>query len=187
MLKQIPFPCICRRLQIVKRIDEVWDIYISDGLKGTAREKRGKGIRRRVEGRNSIPRNWQMFLRVHENKTELFEFLAQRISEQPNTDKQIITTFINEVLCNQNRQQANLFPYSHEEADTRIILYVADAAKSRYDRILLRTLDTDVVVLAISYNYTVPPSEIWIAFGTGKNFRYKGLIVLKRHLVLKKH
>ena len=143
-----------------KRTDVVLDIYISDSLKGTAREKRGNGIRRRVEGRNSIPRNWQMFLRVDENKTKLFEFLAQRISELPNTAKQIITTFRNEVLCNQNHQQANLSPCSHEEADTRIILNLADEAKSGYDRILLRTGDTDVVVLAITYYYTVPASEI---------------------------
>ena len=61
-------PYICRQLESVKCI---WVIYISDSLKGTAREKRAKGIRRRVEGRNSIPRNWQMFLRVDENKTEL--------------------------------------------------------------------------------------------------------------------
>ena len=115
-------------------IDVVWDTYISDSLKGTGREKRINGIRRRVEVRNSIPRNWQMLSRVDENKTELFEFLAQLISEQPNTDKQIIMTFRNEVLCNQKRQQVNLSPCSHEEADTRIILHLAA-----------------VVVLAITY------------------------------------
>ena len=109
-----------------------------------------------------------MFLRVDENKTELFEILAQRISELPNTDKQIITTFRNEVLCNQNRQQANLSPCSHEESDTRIILHLADAAKSEYDRIMLRTVDTDVVVLAITYSYTGS------VLGTGKHFRYLG-------------
>ena len=80
-------PYICRQLEIVNRIDVVWDIYTPDSLKGTAGEKRGKGIRRRVEGRNSIPRNWQMFLRVDENKTEVYEFHAQRILELPNTDK----------------------------------------------------------------------------------------------------
>ena len=121
-----------------------------------------------------------MFLRVDENKTELFEFLAQRMSELPNTDKQIITTFKNEVLCNQNRQQANLSPCSHEEADTRIILHFADAAKSGYDRILLRTVDTDVVVLAIAYTYTA--SEIWIVLGTGKHFRYIGVHCIAKTL-----
>ena len=61
-------PYIRRQLDTVKRIDVVWDVYLKDSLKGTAREKRGKGFRE--EGRNTIPRNWQMFLRVDENKTE---------------------------------------------------------------------------------------------------------------------
>ena len=47
-------PYICRQLETVQRIDVVWDIYIKDSLKGTTREKRGKGLRRRVEGRNTI-------------------------------------------------------------------------------------------------------------------------------------
>ena len=167
-------PYICRQLETVQRIDVVWDIYIKDSLKGTTREKRGKGLRRRVEGRNTIPKNWQMFLRVDENKTELFEFLAQHIAELPVDGQQIVTTFRNNVMCNQERQHANLSPCSHEEADTRIILHLADAAKSGYDRILIRTVDTDVVVLAVTYYYTVPASEIWIAFGTGQHFRYIG-------------
>ena len=167
-------PYIRRQLDTVKRIDVVWDVYLKDSLKGTAREKRGKGLRRRVEGRNTIPRNWQIFLRVDENKTELFEFLAQCITELQVDGKQIVTTFKNSVLGNQGFQQSNFSPCSHEEADTRIILHLADAAKSGYDRILIRTVDTDVVVLAATYYYTVPASEIGIAFGTGKHFRYIG-------------
>ena len=46
-----------RRLDPLEK--NIWDIYISDSLIGTAREKRGKGIRL-VDGRNYIPRNWQM-------------------------------------------------------------------------------------------------------------------------------
>ena len=33
-------PYICRQLEIVKRIDVVWNIYIPDSLKATAGEKR---------------------------------------------------------------------------------------------------------------------------------------------------
>ena len=79
-------PYTCRQLELVNRIDVVWDVYIADSLKGAAREKRGKGIRRRVESRDSIPRNWQMFLRNDDNKTELFEFLAQYIAKLSNAN-----------------------------------------------------------------------------------------------------
>ena len=151
MHQPFSFPISADQLEAVKRIDVVWDVYIADSLKATARDKRGKGIRRRVEGRNSLPRNWQMFLRVDENKAELFEFLAHHIAGLQNTDKQIITTLRNEVMCNDSLQHPNLSPCSHEEADTRIILHLADAAMSGYDRIMIRTVDTDVVVLAITY------------------------------------
>ena len=121
-----------------------------------------------------------MFLRVDENKTELFEFLAHCIHEQPITDKQIVTTFRTEILCNSILPQSNLSPCSHKEADTRMILHLADAAKAGYNRILAQTVDTDVVVLAVCYYYTVPASEIWIAFGTGKHLRYIGAHVIAK-------
>ena len=166
--------CIWSQLEALKHICVVWDVYITDSLKATARDKRGKGIRRRVEGRNSPPRNWQMFLRVDENKAELFELLAHHIAGLQNTDKQIITTLRNEVMCNDSLQHPNLSPCSHEEADTRIILHLAYAAMSGYDPIMIRTVDTDVVVLAITYYHALSASEIWVAFGTGKHFRCIG-------------
>ena len=71
-----------------------------------------------------------MVLRVDENTTELFEFLAQRIADLTNTDKQIVLTFRNDVLCNQNCLFENISPRSHEDTGTRIILHLADAANA---------------------------------------------------------
>ena len=41
-------PYICTQLELVNRIDHVWDVSTADSLKDSAREKSGKGIRRRV-------------------------------------------------------------------------------------------------------------------------------------------
>ena len=41
-------------------------------------------------------------------------------------------------------------PCTHGEADTRLILHASDCARQGIDNIILRTVDTDVVVLAIS-------------------------------------
>ena len=57
-------PYLSSKLQTVSRLDLVWDRYIADSLKGSARSKRGKGVRRRVVGAAAIPGNWQNFLRV---------------------------------------------------------------------------------------------------------------------------
>ena len=48
-------PYICRQLGLVNGIDLVWDVFTADSLKDAAREKSGKGIRRRVYVRKSIP------------------------------------------------------------------------------------------------------------------------------------
>ncbi|KAK0151083.1 hypothetical protein N1851_007774 [Merluccius polli] len=58
-----------------------------------------------------------------------------------------------------------LAPCSHEEADSHILLHVSHAAQHGHHQMLIRTFDTDVVVLAVG-------CELWLAFGTGKSFRY---------------
>ena len=66
---EVFMPNILSTFQQTTRLDLVWDRYRPDSLKGTTRAKRGKGVRRRVVGRASIPGNWASFLRVDDNKT----------------------------------------------------------------------------------------------------------------------
>ena len=82
---------IISQLQHVNRLDVVWDEYIADSLKAETRTRRGKGTRRRVEPSNTIPGNWQEFLRINDNKIELFSFLATSAATIA-TDKQVIST-----------------------------------------------------------------------------------------------
>ena len=72
-------PHIMKQLQPVKRVDIIWDVYRQDSLKAATREKRGSGTCRRVTSSSHILKNWKSFLRVNENKTELFHFLAKQV------------------------------------------------------------------------------------------------------------
>ena len=110
-------------------------------------------------------------MRDDANKTELFLFLVKHIKHLV-TRKQIITTNGSDVVCIPPQDISNLAPSNHEEADTRMVLHLADAAKKGYNKILLRTVDTDVVVLSVAAFAKLEIQELWIAFGTGKNFRY---------------
>ena len=66
-----------------------------------------------------------------------------------------------------------LSPYSPEEADSRMLLHETHAAQHGHHQILIRTVDTDVVVLAVfAITYLPAGCELWLAFGTGKSFRY---------------
>ena len=71
---QVFLPYITSQLQHVNRLDVVWGEYIADSLKAETRTRRGKGTRRRVEPSNTIPGNWQEFLRINDNKIELFSW-----------------------------------------------------------------------------------------------------------------
>ncbi|KAK4329207.1 hypothetical protein Pmani_000435 [Petrolisthes manimaculis] len=102
-----------------------------------------------------------------ENKVELFAFLATTIATAE-TEKQIISPNHKHVLCTQPRDVTGLAPCSHEEADTRILLHVQDAVIQGYTKVSIRTVDTDVVVLAVAVAEHLVIDELWVAFGTGK-------------------
>ena len=87
--------------------------------------------------------------------------------------KGVYTTLGSNVLSSVvDADSTNLVPCSHEEADTRLLLHVADAVQEGLRKVCIRTVDTDVVVLAIAMFERINPEEFWIAFGTGSNFHY---------------
>ena len=53
------------------------------------------------------------------------------------------------MTCNDTdvNQLDYLQPCAYEEADTRILLHVAHCASQGYQRVIIRTVDTDVVIL----------------------------------------
>ena len=77
-------PYIDRQLQLheTQRIALVGIIYIPDSLMSSTRQKRGKGIRRRVLGKTNVPNNWKEFLRVDTNKVVLFECLTNEVMKR---------------------------------------------------------------------------------------------------------
>ena len=64
-----------------------------------------------------------------------------------------------------------LEPCSHEEADTRLMVHVLDASLCGYQRIMIRTNDTDVVVLAVSIANIIQADELCVGYGSGKHLR----------------
>ena len=67
--------------------------------------------------------------------------------------------------------RSSIAPCTHEEADSRMLLHVAHAARNGHHKIMIQTVDTDVVVVAVAVARTLQPEdELWLAFGTGKNF-----------------
>ena len=169
-------PYMLHQLQTVTRIDLVWDVYLKDSLKAGLREKRGKGFRKRVISSATMPKpkEWGDFLRVDENKTELFKFLSSELIKKPCPEGKIIiaTDEASVLSSSQDVTLDTISPCIQEEADTRVILHVKDAIEKGYSRVMIKTVDTDIVVIAISFFSRLQPEEFWVAFGTGNNHRF---------------
>ena len=92
-------------------------------------------------------------------------YLSQIVAQMPLADdKQVYVTNGEQVLSNPRKEDnAALNPCGH----------VAHAAHHGHSKILIRTVDTDVVAIAVRIIQLLEAlQQLWIAFGTGKSFRY---------------
>ena len=57
-----------------------------------------------------------------------------------------------------------------------MLIHLQDALENGATTCLVRTVDTDVIVIIVgTFHYLRdqhPAADVWIAFGTGRNFRY---------------
>ena len=156
-----------------KRVDIIFDIYKKSSLKSETRSKRGQGMRRRVTGGSKTPSNWKSFMRDDNNKTELFQFLAEKMCEAQTST--VIVTKGEEAISNSSKSLDSLTPCYHEEADTRIFVHARDATLEGSTSLIIKANDTDVVVIAVAtlpYLQRLGLQHMWIAFGQGGNARW---------------
>ena len=60
--ERVFFPRVLHDMNRTKRLDIVWDRYSQFSIKESAREKRGKSTRKRVDGSAKVPGEWHDFL-----------------------------------------------------------------------------------------------------------------------------
>lgn len=181
--KKLFVPYISKQVELVHRVDVVWDRYLTNSLKSTTRQKRGQGNRVVVQESTPVPPNWQSFLRVDENKTELYQFLAICIAALVIPGKEVYSTYDTNVVCaHEVVIGPSLAPCDHEEADTRLLLHALHCANSGCQKVMIRSVDTDVLVLAVAAFPLLPVTELWLAFGVNKHFRYIPVHAVVEHL-----
>ena len=177
--KVLPF--IKRHLTTAKRVDVIWDRYLSESLKAMTRESRVAGVRQRLpsDGNRKIPKNWNSYLRNATNKIEIFQYLSRVISQSVFDEGRVVITTLDETVLQNSctddpvvQSEHSLCPCNHEEFDTRVMLHAANAASQGYERILIIANDNDVIVLAISFFSEIGAEKLWVSFGMGKKLRY---------------
>ena len=135
------------------RFDCVFDIYKKGSIKSCTRESRGTGVRISVRSETVIFKNFTKFMREDENKSELFQMLADSITSsnvfQERTS--IISTKLSQITSNVSVDASVLLlsPCNHEEGDTRIFLHVLDCIRKGFKEVKIITVDTDVIVIAL--------------------------------------
>ena len=162
------------------RVDAVWDRYPEQSLKNQARAKRlGTTKKRRIRASGNVPipkgKEWQNYLKIGENKEQLFQFLSEELVNKTQTKNyQFLSTKGELVLSNKTIDLSCVNQSNHEEADSRMILHLFHAATDGHKKAYLRTVDSDVVVLCIHHFLGLKThglKELWIGFGTGKSYK----------------
>ena len=78
--------------------------------------------------------------------------------------------------CLPKELQDKWCPVTPEEADTRLLVNVIDLLSAGCSTCLVHTVDTNVFVILVGkFNYLLRlnvSAKIWVAFGTGKNYKY---------------
>ena len=81
--------------------------------------------------------------------------------------KEVVSTYGQEVKASSAQDLCSISPCFQEEADTRMLLHAAD-----FKRVIIRTVETDVVVVAVSLFHKIGAEKLWFEFSTGKHTRY---------------
>ena len=168
------------------RIDIVWNVYSKTSFKSGTRKQRGSGAWRWVTFSTKVPGNWAAFLRVDLNKQKLFVEIAKNLKliTVPQ-GKQLFTTVLGDCASSPSGVDVGaLTPCTHEEADTQIFLHVAAAASDGHRRVMIRTTDSNVVVLGVSTCVALGQKvdELWIAFGMRRSYRYIPVHIIAQDL-----
>ena len=138
------------------RVDAVWDTYVEASSKFQTRAKRGQtaGLRTLVAAKIPLPkgRDLKNFLTDSRNKDDLFKFLSEELQRNTlDSQHHLFTTKGDLVLSNKTIDLTSLSPCQQEEADTRMMVHLRHSVEQFHTKAYLRTVDSDVVVLAINF------------------------------------
>lgn len=146
----------------------VYDRYdLSPGIKGKERQRRGDILTTIgapspiIVGNRQVP-NYRQFLKLGMNKMTLIHFLSNyieaRVSERLPEKKALVIAggypngeVVREMTCQGGRYLEKLFS-THEEAGTKMLLHAT--CMSSFPRTIIRSDDTDVLVILLYYQST---------------------------------
>ena len=170
-----------------KRIDGVWEVYKRASLKTQCRDHRTSSTRtNRVGDFIPIPKGkeWTKLLGDVSSKSALFPYCSEKLIPlfKDNNCDFVSNTGEETKSSNENMNLTELNPYGHEEADTGMFLRAKHAASMGHLKLLMRTVDSDIVIIAIFLFRQLELEELWIGYGKGKHYRDIPIHIICRNL-----
>lgn len=160
-----------------KRTHIIFDVYNPSSLKMKTRSKRGQGGRRQVTNKNKVPSNRCNFLRHNDNKTDLFHFLADKITHLTVPNMVVVTKGPN-VLSTFETCLGSLDKCFQEEADSRIHVHGKHVTTEGGKSIVIKANDTDIIVIAFGIFPSLQEhglQQLWVTFGYNASLRWIGV------------
>ena len=112
-----------------ERTENVFYVYWTSSLTTETRSSRDEADRCRVTSKTKLPPNWKSFLQDRDNKTELFESLAD-MKETLHAENVAVVTKGEQALSNKLISLERLCPCNHEESSHLLFML----PNNRYSR-----------------------------------------------------
>ena len=183
-LKEIPdtFEQICLKLldQLPRNSDVLFstDMYKDGSVKSQERLRRGSSERLLLEGiKMRRPPDFKLFLQNDDNKTQLFKVMkcvwSSNAASQRLEKRTVMLVVEGCVYSLQSKdglschhEEIIALKSDQEETDTRVILYVLYAQTEGYDRVVVRSPDSDILFILLYYAHTF---HISVFLDTGRS------------------
>lgn len=177
------------------RIDVVFDRYDKqESIKEAERARRGSSssFEVRISGPTTpLPKKWLNYISNPINKTNLKIFLGSMWKDMAKAklkpdEKLVLAGCFQDnntsiLITRDGELPLHHMVSDHEEADTRMILHAHDCA-SNYNRIVVQSPDTDVIVLCVYAFHDIHCQQLWFRTGVKDKVRLIPIHYLVRSL-----
>ena len=152
------------------------DSYHQNSVKSQERLRRGTSQKILVNVNTRMPADFHDFLKNPDNKTQLFQVMLQVLSSDEAatklTDKNLIMIVEGKAVqltsdgIHVHAEAIESLQSTQEETDTRVILYLLYALEKGYKLAVVRSPDTDILMILMYYATKFTPMVVY--FDTGK-------------------
>lgn len=159
----------------------IFDRYMEDSIKRQSREKRGDfasaGQIQIVLPSAPAPNNWNDFLKIGYNKEQLAKCYTKYMVSNPTPS---VTMYVSGGLgdstigiSQDSVGEVQRLCSNQEQADTKLILHAIAAAEDGASIIVVKSPDTDVLVLLLHHRPLIKAKELYLL--TGREGKYASL------------